>query len=367
MILFQCTVKNIYMMKEQQLIAKIEESLPRLLPSVLKVGSFSRKVKVMNGGQVDILASLKGPLGSQPIKLAIEVKSTTRLSSMLEAAYQAKRYAQEVNATPLVAGNFLGERTRDLLKQEGVSYLDLAGNFYLSLPNLYAEKIVDKNPFSSAPPLKNIFAPVSSRIARVMLSNIKKMWHISELSNVAQVSIGQTYNVLEALKAERLASKNEMGKWIIDNPTALLDAWRTFYPAYRIRKYNFFSYSPKAIPEMVSDAAKRNGLTYAMGLFSGADMIAPFIRGLNKVQFYTDEESVEKWCEALKLKEVQSGGNIEIYVPYDKGVFYDCQLLPSGTQDTVVVSNLQLYLDLFNDASRGEEAAEYLRKQKIGF
>lgn len=36
---------------------------------------------------------------------------------------------------------------REVLKEEGVGYLNLAGNFYLNWDDFYVEKIVDKNPF----------------------------------------------------------------------------------------------------------------------------------------------------------------------------------------------------------------------------
>lgn len=354
------------MLKERELITTLERQLPQILPPAFVLGSFKSEVRVKNGDSIDILVALKTPITNKPIQLVIEVKATARLSSMLEAAYQVKQYAQAINAVPVVASKFLSERTRDLLKKENVSYVDLAGNFYLNLPNIYAEKVVDKNPFSSAPPLKNIFSPISSRITRAMLENPKKEWGISELSSATGVSIGQTYNVLKAMLDEALVIRADE-KWEPKDPTALLDAWKEFYPKYKTRKYTFFSYAPNAVPSMVRDAAERSELPYALGFFSGADMVAPFIRGINKVQFYTDEASVEKWRDALQLKEVQSGGNVEIYVPYDKGVLDDLQWLPPGVKDTPVVSNIQLYLDLFNNPARGEEAADYLRKEKIGF
>lgn len=355
------------MLKEQELIDKIEQELPRIFPPNFKVRAVKDTSRLYTrGSRADIVASVRSPFDLKPIKLVIEVKSTARLSTMLEAAHQVKRYSEDLNAFPVVASKFLGERTREALKKEGVSYFDLAGNFYLSLSNAYAERIVDKNPFSNTPPLKNVFSPISSRITRALLENPKKEWSMSDLSSDTGVSLGQTYNVLKAMLEERLVQKVE-DKWQPSNPTALLDAWKEFYPTYKSRKYTFFSYAPNAVPSMVRDAAERSKLPYALSFFSGADMVAPFVRGVNKVQFYTDQESVEKWRDALQLKEVQSGGNVEIYVPYDEGVFYGQQQLPPGVEDTPVVSNVQLYMDLFNNPARGEEAADYLRKEKIGF
>lgn len=355
------------MLKEQELVEKIERELPRIFPPAFNVGSVRDNSELTNKDiRADIIVSARSPFDLKPIKLVIEVKSTARLSTMLMAAHQVKSYAKELNAVPIVASKFLGERVREALQKENVNYLDLAGNFYLTFSGAYAERIVDKNPFSSTPPLKNIFSPISSRITRALLEDPKKEWSISDLSAATGVSLGQTYNVLKAMADEAFVRKND-DKWQLSKPTALLDAWKEFYPKYQVRKYSFFSYAPNAVPNMVRDAAERTKLPYALGFFSGADMVAPFIRGVSKVQFYTNQESVEKWRDALQLKEVTNGGNVEIYVPYDEGVFYGKQLLPPGAEDTPVVSNIQLYMDLFNNPARGEEAAEHLRKEKIGF
>jgi hypothetical protein len=114
-------------------------------------------------------------------------------------------------------------------------------------------------------------------------------------------------------------------------------------------------------------ASKEAKLPYALGFFSGADLVAPFIRGLSKIQLYTSEEAIETWKTKLDLKEVDSGGNVELYVPYDKGVFYKQQEYPRDDGVVNIVSNVQLYMDLFNDPARGEEAAEHLRKTKLGY
>jgi hypothetical protein len=369
MLYFQCSVKRHHMLKEQELIYKIERQLPNIIPSSLEVGSFRSEVNVGNNMEVDILTTLYGPNSSTPINFAIEVKYTNRLSNLLQAAYQAKKYAEQIDALPMVASTFIGERTRELLKMENVNYLDLAGNLYVNIPklNLYLERIVNKNPFTNTPPLKNIFAAKSSRLARAMLNEPRRSWSMSELSKETELSIGQTFNVLEAMGSEQLAQKKDDNLWSLTDPTALLEAWQKVYPTYKSRKYTFYSYSSNMLSSQVREVAERKQLPYALGFFSGADMVAPYIRGINKVQFYTDQLSVEKWRDALELKEVGNGGNVEIYVPYDKGVLYGVQMLPPGVGDTPVVSNIQLYMDLFNNPARGEEAATHIREEKLGY
>jgi type III secretory pathway component EscU len=61
-----------------------------------------------------------------------------------------------------------------------------------------------------------------------------------------------------------------------------------------------------------------------------------------------------------------SGGNIELVVPYDQGVFYKSQIVPVAELEQVpVVSAVQLYMDLFRNPARGAEQAEHLREIKL--
>jgi hypothetical protein len=62
---------------------------------------------------------------------------------------------------------------------------------------------------------------------------------------------------------------------------------------------------------------------------------------------------------ALDLKELRNGGNVHLIYPYYKrSVFHGARKIKGYN----VVSNLQLYLDLFHFPARGREHADYLLK-----
>lgn len=63
------------------------------------------------------------------------------------------------------------------------------------------------------------------------------------------------------------------------------------------------------------------------------------------------------------MKPVDGGGNLVLVKPYDEGVFMDLQEF----EGVRVVSNIQLYVDLYNYAARGREQAEFLRERKLGY
>ena len=81
----------------------------------------------------------------------------------------------------------------------------------------------------------------------------------------------------------------------------------------------------------------------------------------NKANFPIETKDI--LVEALKLKPVEFGGNVYLVTPSDEGVLFDAQQV----RRLNLVSNLQLYLDLFNYPMRGREQAEHLREKVMRF
>ena len=69
----------------------------------------------------------------------------------------------------------------------------------------------------------------------------------------------------------------------------------------------------------------------------------------------------ELLLERAELKEVPSGANVSLMIPYDDGVFYGAR----EVEALRVVCPVQLYLDLKGYKGRGEEAAEAVWKQEL--
>lgn len=347
-------------MSENTLINQLPDSLPEGL-ALEGLG-----VPTIGGPGPDLQGTLKTPNGAFPV--AIEVKNTGGTATFREAARQVKEYASQVGAVPFVAGPFFGEAARQVAKEEGVGIMDLAGNFYLKQGDVYIEKIVDKNPFAQTAPLKNLFAPVSSRITRVLLTQPTKAWLLGELAQEANVSLGQTHKTIDRMIEEELVKWNQENKLVLKNPAKLLEAWKSVYPSYERQKFTFFSYQPNynAILQSIVDQADNR--QFALSFFSGADLVAPFIRGITKIQLYVQQFSdIEQWKTDLGLQEVESGGNVELFVPYDEGVFYQPQKVSFEVGEVPVVNTIQLYMDLFNNPARGVEQAEHLRELKLKF
>lgn len=90
--------------------------------------------------------------------------------------------------------------------------------------------------------------------------------------------------------------------------------------------------------------------------------MAPYVRPAN-IHLYVEPETLGEWQELLNLQLTELGGNVFLVEPYDECVFYKIQRL----REVCVVSNVQLYVDLYNYPARGREAAMHLRREIIKF
>jgi len=344
--------------------AEIAKALPNLLPS-LKLTQILKEQRI-GSAIIDIIAEVLTPLGKRR-KLYIEVKSIAAPSRIREALRQLKAAIKDQgNGYPVFALIFIGPRTREIFKEEGVGYIDLAGNCFLQFEDIYIEKIVDKNPFPSRGRPPSFFTPISSRIVRALLVEPDRQWKVSELAQAIQVSLGQTSNVTRRLLGEEYVARSQKGRLRLIQPGKLLDAWQEQYSLSKNTQMIYYSFerNTEQLTARVASTALERQWRYAITSFAAASLIAPFVRGIGMVTWYVDDTaSIEQWVKALDLRPAESGANIMILVPYDKGVFYQTQTV----NGIVLVSSVQLYLDLFNDPARGREQAEFLRKEKLGF
>jgi hypothetical protein len=212
--------------------------------------------------------------------------------------------------------------------------------------------------------LKEIFAPVSSRLIRVLLVDPQKRWFVSDLAEEADISLALAYRIVEKLLAEKHLEKATSRQIIVKSPGELLDRWRQV--TYTPKRFGFYSFiqDSSEVYHTLDSLRGDTHMQYALGFFSGAGLIAPFIRGVNVLQLYIDKESdIPTYTRMLDLQPAETGANVELYLPNDKGVFYGVQQKPVGEGSMVnVVSTVQLYIDLYNNPARGQEQAEHLRE-----
>jgi len=321
---------------------------------------------------VDRVADVQ--VNGENVKLIIEAKSPGEPRQVRAAIQQIREYQEQlgykdtgatgVGTTEertygIVAAPYITEDTARICKENGVGYIDLAGNCFLKFGKVFIERKNYPNPFKEKRIVKSIFSPKASRILRVMLSNPKKTWQLQELAKESGVSLGQAFKVKKRLLDLEYAG--EANKNVeLKQPDALLSKWSENYSFRKNKLYDYFCFGElRDIEQKITEYCKKNNITYALTLFSGAGLVAPYARYTRA--FIYIKEKIQEVVDSLQLKPVDSGPNVTFLQPFDDGVFYDFREI-NGIQ---VVCNIQLYLDLISYKGRGEEAAKFLLEQKI--
>lgn len=346
-------------MREQEVKAKIRDELQRTfreIPFIVVKGPISEAS--LAGAKIDLVMDLR--VKNRDLQVLVEVSSLGEPRVVRAAIQQLKEHISRVdNAYPIVAAPYISDDTAMVCRQNGVGYIDLAGNCLLSFDQIYVERRGYPKAAVEKRQVRSIFSPKSSRILRVMLDNPGRSWRVQELAGEAQVSLGLASRLKERLLDLEYALENGKGL-ALSRPGELLELWADNYSFRKNKVHDYFGFHE--VGELERDLSQycgRRSLRYALTMFSGAALVAPFMRYTRGFAYVVGD--VREVSKSLGLKEVSSGHNFTILEPYDEGVFYGSRKVDGMT----VVSNIQLYLDLVGFKGRGEESARFLLEQRI--
>jgi len=209
--------------------------------------------------------------------------------------------------------------------------------------------------------MKNIFADKASLVLRKMLKDPERRWVVRDFTGPEGVSLGMSQEVLKAMEKKGYIERVKKGPnsyAILTNKEKLISDW--------LEEYNFdqnvidtYYNTDKNILKKFKRLLKED--QYALTLHAGANLITSFVR-TEEIFIYMNLKKWEKDIldirQKLDLKELVRGGNIHLIHPfYKNSVFLNTQKIKGFT----AVSNLQLYLDLYNFQPRGREQAEHLK------
>jgi len=209
--------------------------------------------------------------------------------------------------------------------------------------------------------MKNIFADKASLVLRKMLKDPERRWVVRDFTGPGGISLGMSQEVLKAMEKKGYIERVKKGPnsyAILTNKGKLISDWLKEYSFDQNTIYTYYS-SDKNILKKFIRVLKED--QYALTLHTGANLITSFVR-TEDVFIYMNLKEWEKDIldirQKLDLKELVRGGNIHLIHPfYKNSVFFNTQKIKGYT----VISNLQLYLDLYNFQPRGREQAEHLR------
>lgn len=346
-------------MREREVLQKGETAIRSCLDRVpfLKIRDI-RIEPVTQGGRPDYIALVESPSGQH--NLVVEAKSNGQPRIARQAIDQLRAYSRLLpNPYPVFLAPYIADATAKLLEQEGVGYIDLAGNCRLSFAQVFIEQRGRRNPHSEKRDLRSLYSPKSERILRVLLVSSRASWKVQELADEAEVSIGLVSKVKSLLELREWLDPESSGVRLRD-PEAALTEWSSQYRFAKHKATHYYSFeSGSRLEEQVAGAAERCGIRIALTGFSAAVRYAPAVRYQRSMLYCQGDP--QRLAQELDARPVPTGANLTLIQPYDEGVFYAAQ----DRDGIPVVSPVQIYLDLSSQAARGEEAAEALLREVI--
>lgn len=350
-------MKKKYLEKFQQKLKDVFSDIP-----ALSVRQIFEGLKISPSDKADLVFELI--YNNKQIRIIVEIISNGEPRYVRSVAHKISSYlTDKSDIYGIIAAPDISQRSGEICRESALGYIDLSGNCFISFNTIYIKRENYKRSIFEKKETKSLFAKKTSRLLRALLNNPDKVWTQLELSKETDVSIGLTNRVMKKLFNQEYISFEKNKRIILKNPSELLESWREEYSFSDNILIGY--YSPLSMEEFENRLSEymdsRERERYALTLFSGASLVAPFVRS-NQVFFYFSSER-EVLIEEIELKPVSTGANVMLFVPYDEGIFYSTQII----ENKCVVSNIQLYLDLFNYKGRGKEQAEYLREKVIGF
>jgi DNA-binding Lrp family transcriptional regulator len=344
-------------MQEKHIVKELEGSIEQLLPVP------GLEVVVEHGRSVQWDLRVKANYQGLRFDLIIEVLPSNNLPVYRDKINRFKSSVLAEHAVPVLVAPYLSPERQTLCRESGVCFMDLSGNVFVAHQGFYVERIGFPNKYPEKRQRRYPFSDKASLILRELLKDPKRQWGIRELAEKIGLDPGYASRMAKSLSKSGYASRTG-GKVKIRSPKEILDDWVRAYDLKRNELHRYFVLAPdvKSILQRLRKIDKPRKIEYALSVQAGAGLVAPHAVYKEVHMYVGDDEGIEFFKKKLDLENADQGANLVLMMPYYKhSVFYDSR----EVEDLRVVSDIQLYLDLYGYPVRGREQAEHLYDKRL--
>lgn len=359
---------------DRALVDYAAEALESLVPAGWSVELLDEPQE--GSGRLDGVISLTDAAGER-VRLLVEAKSRptpSMLASWAEAAAD--------RAPWLMVAPELSDRSKSVLREAGVNWVDASGSVSLRLPRIlieidspqarrqaerltsvgrslvmpYAIERIDDRFVSEA------FAGEALRIVRKLLFDPSREWRVKDMTEATGVSKGWVSRVFATLERDAYLSGPPRGPRRLVDPGGLLEAWAEADPPPQPEIRAVTIDSPHRLRERLTTLPVGS---YALTGDAAAELVAPFAR-VSQTALYLDPDlaSVDETLKTLGARETTRGANLVLLPADDSGVLEGGEAVDSPQGPIKIVSRPQLYVDLRRRGGPSREAAEFLKERE---
>lgn len=286
-----------------------------------------------------------------------------------EASYLLQGFAKALRSISggtalLVVSPWLSPRTRAVLTEQGINYVDLTGNALVRIDNpaVYLETVgADRNPAPKARGKAQLRGARAARLIR-LLADVRPPYGVRELARAAKLAPGYTSQLLETLYDEALVERSRRGRVESVNVGDLLRRWSSTYDVLATNAPESFvaadgidTLLPKIAAEL--EAGRRIAITGSFAAARLAPVAAPAL-----LLAYSEQPTL--LAQDLGLLRAEEGANVILLRPFDEVVWRR----NSPVEGLRYVSPSQTAVDCLTGTGRmpaeGEALLEWMRENE---
>jgi hypothetical protein len=225
------------------------------LYSPLKI-KFAKSPRRVSGYQPDLIIDVKWR--DRKKTFFAEVKSRTAPKGILQSLAELRNVAGQTKVKLLLVVPYLSKTVVEMLTREGLSGLDLNGNYLIQADDMLAIRLDQKNRFTESQPIKKIFSGNSSLVGRLLLSTRNRLRSVNEIHSSIKalggsLSLSAISKVLKGLEEELMIEKSRRAIILIQ-PEKLLQRLEDDYRPPKVLEVIRLK-----LPEIPRAAARRVG------------------------------------------------------------------------------------------------------------
>ena len=344
-------------MREKEIVNELEKSLQTLIP----IPGLRIIIESSPARQWDIVA--KFDYQGLCFDIIVEVVAANSLPVFQNKINKLKSPAAEEFTVPVLAAPYLSPERQALCRDSGIFFIDLSGNIYIAYRSFYIERVGFPNKYPEKRQRRGPFSDKASLILRELFKNRNRQWGIRELAQKLALDPGYVSRMAKSLEESGYVARSNR-KLNIRSPKEILYDWVRVYDLKKNELNPFFiqASSVESIVQRLREIKVPRKMKYALSVQAGASLVAPHAVYKEVHVYVENRQGIKHFIKKLNLRGAAQGANLVLMLPYYKhSVFYDFREI-NGLR---VVSDIQLYLDLYGYPVRGREQAAYLFDKRL--
>jgi hypothetical protein len=285
------------------------EEIQRCLP-----GHWSTVVAMKTNDVADARLTIKTPAGASA---ALAIGARRQLDPRLVAEVAGALRTAAADAHVVIAP-FLGPRTRERLAEEGIGYVDMAGNMRLVLdrPTVFiSSRGEESSPWAVPRSTRSLHAPKACRIVRA-LADGEGPFGVRQLASFAGTDPGYVSRLLDLFHRDEIIEREPRGPVMAVHLGRLIRRWAEDYRFVEAHRFVPVVH-PHGVPGALArlrDAQVPHAVTARAGAAALSGTALP-----GTVAVYVDNP--ERVAAILGADATDGGANLLLIDPFDPFVF----------------------------------------------